>query len=175
MESKYALKKFSCKSSQINAQTHLMFPEIDLPLTVHDTFSPRVETGLLTNFHFAVIHCGRGGKPLRWNIQSFGSSLSSMWNLRHVAFSLCVCLPNCRTWGARGWGGREGGRREEPVTILFTCIVHFLHASPYAVQSRYLILLNPHRINAGRYRCSLFEMKNLGSRKMRFVFMSSCN
>lgn len=65
MESKYALKKFLCKSSHINAQTHLTLSETDLPFTVHDTFSPRAETGLLTNFHFAVIHCGGGGKPLR--------------------------------------------------------------------------------------------------------------
>lgn len=63
MESKYALKKFLCKNSQINAQTHLTLPEIDLPLAVHDTFSPRAETGLLTNFHLAVIDCGGGGKP----------------------------------------------------------------------------------------------------------------
>lgn len=65
MESKYALKIFLCKSSQINAQTHLTLPEIDLPLAVHDIFSPRAETGLLTNFHFAVIDCSGGGKPLR--------------------------------------------------------------------------------------------------------------
>lgn len=140
MESKYALKKFLCKSSQINAQTHLTLPEIDLPLTVHDIFSPRVETGLLTNFHFAVIHCGGGGKPLRWNIQSFGSSLPSMWNLRHATLSLCVCLPNCRT----------GGRLQYHAHVLYTS---------YMPGPRHLIFLNPHRINAGRYKIGVHFLK----------------
>lgn len=42
-----------------------MLPEIDLPITVHDTSPVMVEAGLLTSFHLAVIHGSREEKASR--------------------------------------------------------------------------------------------------------------
>lgn len=53
MKSKYALKKFLCKSFSVNTETNPTLPgrlpEIDLPLDVHGTFSLRGETGSLSD------------------------------------------------------------------------------------------------------------------------------
>lgn len=53
MDRKHALKKFLCKSFKINAPTNATLPETDLPLSVCDIVSHRVELGLLT-FHCTV-------------------------------------------------------------------------------------------------------------------------
>lgn len=55
----------------------------------------------------------------------------------------------------------------ETVKILCMCMVYSLPARPYIVLYSYSILLNLYRVNAVSYRCSLFEMMNLGSRKIR--------